>query len=87
MLAPIRPRPTIPSCIGWLLFKSGSRGFFKLVVVADQRIRRTVVAKLSFFHAVEFRNNAQGQELAELDASLVERIDVQIAPWVKTLRS
>src|SRR6266446_2700047 len=76
MLAPIRPRPTIPSCISWLLFKRGSRRFFELAVVADQRIRRTVVAKLALCFAVEFGDDAQSQHLAELDAPLVERVDV-----------
>src|SRR5215472_10701295 len=42
----------------------------------DQRVRRTVVTKLGLCFAFEFRDDAQRQYLAELDAPLVERVDV-----------
>src|SRR6516164_11465890 len=44
--------------------------------MADQRIRRTVVTKLGLCFAFEFGDDVQRQYLAELDAPLVERVDV-----------
>src|SRR5208337_4804670 len=53
-----------------------SRGLLQLAVVANQRIRRTIMASPGFFLAAEFRDDAQGQHFAELDAPLIERVDV-----------
>src|SRR6516165_9884133 len=44
--------------------------------MADQRICRTVVTKLGLCFAFEFGDDVQRQYLAELDAPLVERVDV-----------
>src|SRR5262249_41678928 len=41
----------------------------------DQRIRRTVVRQLRFGCALEFRDDALGKRLAQLDTPLIEGID------------
>src|SRR5271157_586852 len=53
---------------------AASRECFELAIMADQRIGRTVMAKLGLCR--EFGDDALGKDLAELDAPLVERIDV-----------
>src|SRR6516164_4546026 len=50
--------------------------YFEFAVAADQRIRRTIVAKLGLGFAVEFGDDAQGQHFAELHTPLVKRVDV-----------
>ena len=55
---------------------AASREFFEFAVVADQRIRRTIVAKPRFCFALEFGDDPQGKHLTELYAPLVERVDV-----------
>src|SRR5439155_1463051 len=77
MLAPMRPRPTIPSCIELTpVRRRSSRTFFELAITADQGIGRTVMIELGLCAGVEFRNDAQRQHLAELDPPLVEGVDV-----------
>ena len=53
-----------------------SCGLLELPVAADQVVGRTVVLELRFGLALQFRNDALRQHLAELDAPLVERINV-----------
>src|SRR5271169_2156998 len=55
---------------------AASRERFELAIMADQRICRTVMAELRLGLCREFGDDALGKDLAELDAPLVERIDV-----------
>src|SRR5262245_36342541 len=77
MFAPIRPRPIIPSCMGssseasWL---SSGRPLER-PVPPDQGVRRAVVAEPGLRLALELRDDALRQGLAELHAPLVERVD------------
>jgi len=50
-----------------LSFPASSREFFELAVMADQRIRRTIMAQLGLCFAFEFGDDVQGQHLAKLD--------------------
>ena len=71
MLAPIRPRPTIPSCVmASSPFRSvicGSGGSAPLVELSWRRSGSRL--------ARELRRDPLGQHLAELDAPLIERVD------------
>ena len=73
MLAPILPRPTMPSCI-----RSPLSDFacLQLPISPNQRIGRAVVLERGLLLIGELRDDALGQHLAELDAPLVERVDV-----------
>src|SRR5262249_51385914 len=53
-----------------------SQCLLQLPVATDQTVCRTVVAEVGFGFALEFRNDALRENLAEFDAPLVERIDV-----------
>ena len=48
----------------------------ELPVAADEVVRRTVVLELRFRLALKLRDDALGEHFAQLDAPLVERIDV-----------
>src|SRR5262245_9396172 len=84
MLAPIRPSPTIPSCIGVsvaipLLPRAAcsqriASGPHR-AVPADQRVRGAVVGELGLGLALELRHDPLRERLAELDAPLVEGVD------------
>ena len=50
--------------------------FLQLSVSADQVVRRTVVGERGFRLGFEFRDDALGQDFAELDAPLVEGVDL-----------
>src|SRR6516162_1828131 len=43
-----------------LSFPASSREFFELAVMADQRIRRTIMAQLGLCFAFEFAQHAEG---------------------------
>src|SRR5215470_7876303 len=49
-------------------------------VAADERVGRRVVAELGFGSALQLRDDRHRQRLAELDAPLVERVDVPDGP-------
>src|SRR6478609_3883992 len=66
MFAPIRPRPTIPSCMSVLLPSAA--------VPADQGVRRAVVLQVGFVVCFQFGSHLLRQHLAELDAPLVEGV-------------
>src|SRR3984893_13667575 len=53
-----------------------SRLALEVAVTADQVVGRTVMAELWLGHALELGDDALGQNLAEFDAPLIERIDV-----------
>ena len=89
MLAPIRPSPIIPSCIVLLLIlriefvrlatvcdQPDLSLSLSFAVAADQVVGRAVVVELGLRLALELRDDALGQHLAQLDAPLVERVDV-----------
>src|SRR5260370_30603695 len=67
MFAPMRPSPTIPSCIRLLL---------EFPVSADQTVRRAVVTERGLCLALELRDDALRQHLPKLHAPLVERVDL-----------
>jgi hypothetical protein len=56
-------------------------------VTPEQVVRRTVVFELGCCLALKFGNDSLGEHFTQLDAPLVKRISVQIAPCVKTLCS
>src|SRR5215470_11836286 len=58
------------------LTRRRSRKFLEFAVMADQRIRRTIMAQVGLCVAFEFGDDVQGQHLAQFDAPLIERIDV-----------
>src|SRR6185436_2304482 len=77
MFAPIRPSPIIPSCMTGLLFENGgSRRRPEPAGATDQGVRRAVVAELRLRLALELRDDPLGQHLAQLDAPLVEGVDL-----------
>ena len=53
-----------------------SRCALELAVAADQVVGRAVVAELGLGLALQLRDDALGQHLAQLDAPLIERVDV-----------
>src|SRR5262245_66490657 len=80
MFAPIRPRPIIPSCMTCSSEACGgpSRASGRPLerpVAPDQGVRRRVVAEAGLRLALELRDDALRQRLAELHAPLVERVD------------
>src|SRR6202789_4378167 len=87
MFAPILPKPIIPSC---MLHSScgpaapgrgcGSMGIFQVPITPDQRVRGAVMPERGRLVGVELRNDPLGQHLAELDAPLVERVDLPDRP-------
>src|SRR5690348_9527661 len=62
MFAPIRPRPTIPSCMSVLLPSAA--------IPADQGVGGAVVLQIGFAVGFQFGRHLLGQHLAELDAPL-----------------
>src|SRR4051812_38468771 len=68
MFAPIRPRPTIPSCM--CSIPSTGR-----TVAADQFVRGAVVLQLRLDVGRQFVGDLLGQDLAQFDAPLVEGVD------------
>src|SRR5262245_44115319 len=80
MFAPIRPRPIIPSCMACSFEACGgpSRASGRPLerpVAPDQGVRGGVVAEPGLRLALELRDDALRQRLAELDTPLVERVD------------
>src|SRR5712691_7692502 len=65
-LAPIRPSPTIPSCISLPPFRAS--------VAPDQRVRGRVMSEPRLGVALQLSGNPLGEHLAELDAPLVEGV-------------
>src|SRR5690349_14247385 len=53
-----------------------SWSLLELPVAPYQVVRRAIMSKSGFHLALEFRNDALGQHLAQLDAPLIERVDV-----------
>jgi hypothetical protein len=47
----------------------------QLAIAANETVRRSIVAKIRFRFALEFRNNPVGEHFPELHAPLVKRID------------
>src|ERR1700727_1126774 len=91
MLAPILPRPTIPSCIdrsssNSLLMRSTSRWCLtpmtaqieELLVFSvplDQACRGSIMCQCRLCRALQFANNTLRQHLAQLNAPLIKRVD------------
>src|SRR6476659_2516364 len=73
--APIRPSPTMPSCIVVLLSVSRSVGP-QAPVAANQVVRGRVVRERRFVRRAQLRHDVLRELLAELDTPLVERVDV-----------
>src|SRR5262245_5307659 len=87
MFAPIRPNPIIPSCMVASLSRccvesklcraaSPFRACPQRPIAADQCVRGTVVRELAAARAVELGQDALGEDLAELDTPLIERVDL-----------
>src|SRR4051794_5662349 len=86
MLAPIRPRPIIPSCTSKpslkrlagpaLMLRLRPCGSLQPAVTPDQRVGGAIVCKLRLRHALQLRNDALRERLSEFDAPLVEGIDL-----------
>src|SRR3990172_8821547 len=81
MFAPIRPRPIIPSCMLCSFERAVARrapsgGSLERSIASDQGVRRAVVAEPGLRLALELREDALRQHLAELHAPLVERVDL-----------
>src|SRR5262249_40365040 len=81
MLAPIRPSPIMPSCIVVLLSRGRSKSKFScrafhFPITPDQVVRGAVVPELRSCRALQFGNDRLRQRLAQLDAPLIERVDV-----------
>ena len=53
-----------------------SHSLLELTVAADQVVGRTIMVELGLGVALELRDDALGQNLAEFDAPLIERVDV-----------
>src|SRR5216110_904139 len=68
MFAPIRPSPIIPSCI--------SLPPSAVSVAPDERVGGRVMGEPWFGIGLELAGDARREHLAELDAPLVERVDV-----------
>src|ERR1051325_3379171 len=73
MFEPIRPNPIIAICMS-------SFSVPEPAIPADQVVGRAVVAELGLGLALELGDDALGQHLAELDAPLIERVDVPDRP-------
>src|SRR5207247_11453405 len=56
--------------------RGSSWAHFQLPDATDQAVRRAVVTERWLCLALELRNDALGQRLAELDAPLIERVDL-----------
>src|SRR5262245_17383453 len=74
MLAPMRPSPIMPSCTGspcrsWSTPALGA-------VALDERVGGRVVVQVRSGVRSELRDDGEGELLAQLDAPLVERVDV-----------
>src|ERR1700722_1879138 len=72
--APIRPRPTIPSCIG----RSVVMGVLiplQSSIQRDQFIRRGVVSELWLDVGFQLRDDGNGQDFAQLYSPLIEGVD------------
>src|SRR6516165_2029929 len=81
MLATIRPSPIMPSCIVVLLSRGRSksqfsRRAFHFPITPDQVVRGAVVREIGSCRALQFGDDRLRQRLAQLDAPLVERVDV-----------
>src|SRR5216684_3427050 len=90
ILAPILPNPIIASCmtISPLQPSCGpqpchgggdrrsSHCALELAVPADQGVGRAVMGELGLCLALELRDDALSQNLAEFDAPLIEGVDV-----------
>src|SRR5262245_40301358 len=79
MLAPMRPSPIMPSCTG-ISFSFGGSAAALRAVARDQRVRRRVVVevgrRVGREFSAEFWDDGERELLPELDAPLVERVDV-----------
>src|SRR5262245_41969469 len=81
MLAPIRPRPIIPNCIGLppgdlVLGCCASGRPLELAIASDQRVGGAVVAKLWLVGALELRDDPLRKSLAQLHTPLIEGVDL-----------
>src|SRR6516162_10209788 len=90
MLAPMRPSPIIASCMTFfpvcgcdafvLVENRASRGLSRCnlehAAPADEIVRRAVVPEPGLGLALKLGDDPLRQDLAELDAPLIERIDV-----------
>src|SRR6267143_5064493 len=82
MLAPMRPSPIIPSCTADSFEAPIARRVRlsprmpQLPVATDHVVCRTVMAERGLHLALELRDDALGQHLAQLDSPLIERVDV-----------
>src|SRR5262245_4099896 len=79
MLAPMRPRPIIPSCIEGLLSicagLAASRRPFEPAIAPNQGIGGAVVMTLGLLGALELRDDLLREGLAQLHAPLIEGVD------------
>src|SRR5882672_3935341 len=82
MLAPMRPSPIIPSCTADSFEAPIARRVQlspripQLPVATDHVVGRAVMAERGLPLALELRDDALGQHLAQLDSPLIERVDV-----------
>src|SRR6185312_11755610 len=67
MLAPMRPRPIMPSCISGLLTS--------VSVATDECVRGTVVLQVRISGRRQLVGDLLGEYLAQLDAPLIEGVD------------
>src|SRR5215471_1159993 len=72
--APIRPSPTMPSCMGVSVVMSALLSLQR-PVATDECVGRGVVAEFGLGGALQFREDRHRERLAEFDAPLVERVD------------
>src|SRR3989442_13048776 len=78
MLAPMRPSPIIPSCTADSIDASIARRVQfsfripQLPVATDHVVCRAVMAECGLHLALELRDDALGQHLAQLDSPLIE---------------
>src|SRR5947209_112555 len=66
-------RASPPSNKGALIASGGS---LELAVAPDQRVGRTIVLELGFRRTLKLWDDPLGESLAQLDAPLIERIDL-----------
>src|SRR6516165_2074766 len=88
MLAPMRPRPIIPSCItdsfqppidrffDVARLKSSAQRIPSHPIAPNQSVRRAVMVERWLGLTLELGDDPLRQHLAQLDAPLVERVDV-----------